>query len=250
MTSAVDLPTLPCANCGAGVPVRVVDKGAAEALVCDRCWPARRDSQPTSREHAPSRAVPPQPYDSIDRDERDELRADAIARTLARVIPARYRAAQISDPRVRDWTAATIRGGTRSLLLLGPTGTGKSHHAYAALSQLIHAGQTGPRIIAGSAPTLLAAARPDGEGDTAIARYARADLLLLDDLGSSKGSEWVDEALYRVIDGRYLECRPLIATSNIPPRQLTQSLGDRLASRLTEMCERVVLKGADRRRSA
>ncbi len=102
--------------------------------------------------------------------------------------------------------------------------------------------------------------RPNGSpGGTEheLRRLARIPLLLLDDLGSAKASEWVEEITYRLINERYNGLRPTIFTSNLPataPKgqgpDLTSVLGDRIVSRLAEMTTIIPIVGADRRRAA
>ena len=80
-----------------------------------------------------------------------------------------------------------------------------------------------------------------------LQRPREARLLLMDDLGVEKPSEWVREQLYTLINTRYLEGRPIIATSNTSLAQLEGRIGDRTCSRLSEMCETLHLGGKDRR---
>lgn len=170
--------------------------------------------------------------------------------------PRRYATATTDRRDVHEWvySVATDPDETSSLLLLGPTGTGKTHTAYAALRLLCEA----PRRAdwtATSAAALLGDLRPSPGRDSekTLAEHANAPLLLLDDLGAAKSSEWVEEVLYRLIDARYNACLPSIFATNVAtPDELTARLGERTASRLVEMCRGnlITLKGADRRRSA
>lgn len=73
-------------------------------------------------------------------------------------------------------------------------------------------------------------------------------MLLLDDLGAAKTSEWTAELTYRLINHRYEHLRPTLITTNLPTADLRTTLGDRIASRLAEMTQRVILTGPDRRR--
>ena len=73
-------------------------------------------------------------------------------------------------------------------------------------------------------------------------------MLFVDDLAAAKLTEWTEEVTYRLVNYRYEQCLPGIFTSNVPPAQLRDALGERIASRLVEMCERIVLKGDDRRK--
>ena len=81
-----------------------------------------------------------------------------------------------------------------------------------------------------------------------------ADLLVLDDLGAEKTSEWVDETMNLIVNTRYNERRLTIFTSNyldIPddtdPNSLLFRIGFRMRSRLHEMCEFIEMDGADYR---
>lgn len=79
------------------------------------------------------------------------------------------------------------------------------------------------------------------------------DLLVLDDLGSGKTSEWVQETLGLVINHRYNSKKPTIITTNLTdPADSTSDfytfvvqLGVRTRSRLKEMCDWVEVEGFD-----
>ena len=82
----------------------------------------------------------------------------------------------------------------------------------------------------------------------------RVHLLVLDDLGAEKTSEWVDETMNLIVNTRYNERRLTIFTSNYPdipddtePNSLLFRIGFRMRSRLHEMCEFVVMDAADYR---
>lgn len=182
----------------------------------------------------------------------DDTRAWMIERNLdlcAKRFPARYTDARADVSEVQRWAVGYRKqpSAARSLLLLGPTGTGKTHQAYGALREAVSYPATIRWEAVGSAD-LVAETRGAKNVDDVLARYIKADLLLLDDLGVAKASEWTEEVTYRVIDARYRECRPGIFTSNIAAPKLRDLLGERVASRLVEMCGRpVVLRGEDRR---
>ncbi|MFI1814416.1 ATP-binding protein [Streptomyces sp. NPDC020422] len=176
-------------------------------------------------------------------------------------IPARYRHALADHPQVTAWADAIARAGrpgpagTRgiaegpSLRIVGPTGTGKTHQAYGAIRSLLTAGVR-LRWEAVTAADLYARLRPrpgfDSERD--LQSLMRCPLLLLDDLGAAKTSEWTEELTYRLINHRYEHLRPTLITSNLTTDVLRAALGDRVASRLAQMTERVTLEGEDRRR--
>ena len=88
---------------------------------------------------------------------------------------------------------------------------------------------------------------------------AKVDLLVLDDLGTENPTEWAVERLYSIINQRYNAEKPLIVTSNFRLKEVADRLnnpknkregypsvtGDRIVSRLAQMCERIELTGRD-----
>lgn len=186
-----------------------------------------------------------------------------IGETRMLKIPDRFQDAVVSEPGVIDWVRGVVKaaaGGRTpnpvvvkgpSLLLLGPTGTGKTHQAYGALRALSLSG-VACRWVLATAADIYAELRPRARVDTeaVFERYVKASLLVIDDLGAAKGSEWTEEINYRLINHRYAHMSPTLITSNVPPKDLGSELGERVASRLMEMTTRVVLKGTDRRRTS
>lgn len=80
-----------------------------------------------------------------------------------------------------------------------------------------------------------------------LAKYSDAETLMLDDLGAEKSSEWVLQTLYLLIDRRYRNMKRTIISSNYTISQLSKRVGDRIGSRIAEMCQIVEVKGKDRR---
>lgn len=77
-----------------------------------------------------------------------------------------------------------------------------------------------------------------------------APFLVLDDLGTEKLSDWVQEKLYAILDWRYGQELPTLVTSNLTLAELAshyRAHGPRLASRIAGMGEEVELRGRDRR---
>lgn len=91
----------------------------------------------------------------------------------------------------------------------------------------------------------------DGGQRGAIDRAASVGLLVLDDLGAEKATDWACEQLTRLVDRRVSSGRPLIVTSNLSLGELSKAWGgmpgERLVSRLAGACERIEVTGADRR---
>jgi len=135
-----------------------------------------------------------------------------------------------------------------SLLLVGGTGSGKTFQAYGAVRALGRSG-AGLSWTVTTAADLYAALRPRPRVDSEdeFERFARVGLLVLDDLGAAKGTEWNEEVNYRLINYRYEQQLPTIITTNVASGKLPAALGDRVFSRLVEMARRVQIAGSDRR---
>ena len=86
-----------------------------------------------------------------------------------------------------------------------------------------------------------------------IARLCSFPLLILDDFGMERGTEYGLEQVYNVIDSRYRSGKPLIVTTNLTLEEL-QNPEDtphaRIYSRLTDMCTPVRFTGEDFRKAA
>lgn len=202
----------------------------------------------------------------------DEPESDANMARLslteaAKVIPFHYRGAVPTDPALRNWADAVVAEARKdqvqrgtliasafrgpSLLLIGPTGVGKTYEAYGAIRDLAVTG-IGCRWTVVTAADMYGSLRPrhgvDSEAE--FDRYRNARLLLIDDLGADrKPTEFTEEVNFRLVNHRYEHHKPTLFTSNVLPKDLSARLGDRVTSRLAEMCQRVVLKGSDKRRN-
>lgn len=167
--------------------------------------------------------------------------------------PPRFRAPVTLPPAVVTWA---MRGtSAQGLYLAGQVGTGKTHTAWAAVAAWC--AQTGtfpaaaPGVIFTRMTDLLDDLRPGEDSRQRVRQCQHAALLVIDDLGAEKASDWTQERLYSIVDERYVRCLPLIVTGNLPPKPLAVQAGERTVSRLAEMCgEPVDMTGTDRRRPA
>lgn len=184
---------------------------------------------------------------------------EKLAAKVTAFIPPRFRAPIELLPAVANWVDRGRKA--QGLYLAGQVGTGKTHTAWAAtVAWCLATGtdpqprevdrRTGPNVIVARLTDLLDDLRPGDDARQRVRDCQSAALLVIDDLGAEKPSEWTQERLYSVVDHRYANCLPLIVTGNLPPSKLAEQAGDRVASRLAEMCEVVPMTGADRRRKA
>lgn len=182
---------------------------------------------------------------------RTKLRAQLANRACDRRFPRRFQPATADHPEVAAWLDEATRSpeDAPSLLLVGPTGTGKTWQAYGALRRLSTVGGDWLAIREADLFSDLRP-RPDLNIRAELKKYRDTDLLLLDDIGTAtKKSEFTEGITYDLIDDRWRQARLSIFTTNLQTRELRDALGDRVASRLAQICTVVILDGPDRRRT-
>jgi DNA replication protein DnaC len=175
---------------------------------------------------------------------------------------------------VERFTTEFPVGAEHGLLLMGPCGVGKTHLAVAALKQIVSRGHSG---IFYDYRELLKAIQESYNAEsqftemTVLEPVLKSELLVLDDLGSSKPSLWALETVGHILNTRYNENRTTLITTNFldteadvtaaitPIRSgtsrasmaedsLTDRVGRRIRSRLYEMCRTVEVSAPDYRK--
>lgn len=144
---------------------------------------------------------------------------------------------QVADQRVSDWIITPCQ----NLVLLGDTGVGKSRLAWLACIELA---KLGDRVMGGQCAEVLDGWREDRD---VFWEWCEADVVLLDDVGAEKRSDWTAERLDLLIDYRWREGARSIITSNLAPAQLAEHLGERSYSRLRDDVCAIHVKGEDHR---
>lgn len=165
-------------------------------------------------------------------------------------------------------------GSENGLLLMGPCGAGKTHLAVAALKQIVLRGHSG---LFYDYRDLLKQIQDSYNADvestemSVLEPVLKAELLVLDDVGSSKPSLWALETVGHVLNTRYNEKRVTLLTTNYLDSDsaagaaasvqrvagmrapsiddsLTERVGKRIRSRLYEMCRTVEISAPDYRK--
>jgi DNA replication protein DnaC len=132
----------------------------------------------------------------------------------------------------------TVGNAPSILVFIGGTGTGKTHLLEAIGRQYLEQEhESGApytvryELVSNMLRLLRESFRIEAE-ESVLAHAYKADLLLLDDIGAEKPSEWVEQELFNLIEDRYRNNRLLVVATNEVEPTIKAKLGDRIASRL------------------
>jgi DNA replication protein DnaC len=238
------------------------DRAGGNVAVACECGTAERATQVISRARIPKR------YEHCD------FESYVTDLTDGKTWTAQH-AQSMSQAKLmtKGFVAGYPGSSEKGLLLMGPSGVGKTHLAVAALKELIQRGHAGlfcdyRELL----KEIQASYNPASEStEMGILEPIRTvEILVLDDLGASKPSDWVRDIVGIVLNARYNEKRTTIITTNYvdnpaaegevarlpngklvsPVREdsLEQRIGTRMRSRLYEMCRTVEIYAPDFRR--
>ena len=176
-----------------------------------------------------------------------------------------------TDPAMREWTFANDNGsnpqmkpahfyvehwedmkaGNIGYLLWGSVGTGKSYLAGCIANALME--KEIPVYMTNFALILNDLAASFEGRNEYISRLCRYPLLILDDFGMERGTEYGLEQVFHVIDSRYRSRKPLIVTTNLTLSELQHpkdTAHSRIYDRVLEMCPPVCCTGGNFRKKA
>ncbi len=159
--------------------------------------------------------------------------------------PGTERARAVAETYAETWPH------TKGLVIAGTYGNGKTHLAGAIYHTLK---VQGVRCVFQTAPELLGRLRATYDDSSRNTEHAiltaltRCELLVMDDLGAERPSDWVRDRLYYIIDTRYRREKPVIYTTNCSMGELEDNLGGRVVDRLIGSCTMVYNKGTSYRK--
>ena len=140
----------------------------------------------------------------------------------------------------------TVR--SKSLLLRGATGLGKTHLSLAIANEVI---QKGFSVIYVSAPDILSKLEREhftyqyGAQEDTFNSLLKCDLLIIDDLGTEFSSQFTVSCLYNLFNSRLLAGKPVIINTNLQLSELVEAYSQRFVSRVIGSCDRLDFIGED-----
>lgn len=137
------------------------------------------------------------------------------------------------------------RSSRNSLLLMGGNGTGKTHLAVATMSQVTGMGGVSAKFDT-FANILETIRKAYGTDDDPLTQYQTVDLLVIDDLGQEKFTDWANEVYFKIINARYEKQLPTIITTNLSQQEI-KALNKATYSRLHEAYRVLKMDGEDYR---
>lgn len=138
-----------------------------------------------------------------------------------------------------------------NLLLIGKTGTGKTHLSTAIAKSVI---ESGYEVLYDSTQNIVAAFETDkfrsgyGSYEPQGDKYLECDLLILDDLGTEMVTQFTVSCLYNLLNTRMNKGLKTVISTNLSPDELQRKYEDRIYSRIVGSGSKILLFGGEDRR--
>ena len=178
-----------------------------------------------------------------------------MASDFTKVLPLRYQSVSYETDvpeEVKQTFAEQIRN-RNGMYIYGEAGVGKTHLACALAKYLL---ESGIDVMFYNTGDFLEKLREEfqktnGEEDYFFSLFRETmdfkGVLVFDDIGAEKISDWARERIYLIINKKYEDMVPIIFTSNVDLEIISARMGDRVASRIKVMTKEVKQGGKDRR---
>ena len=179
--------------------------------------------------------------------ERRIIQMQEIKYAIENEIPQLYQEAVIGSLNAKLQKIIVGKEYGSGLYLWGGVGTGKTYTATVIWRRYL-ASQV--KVIRETYRNILINLRScfsnDSSESAMVNRYAKAQILMIEDLAACKNSDFSQEVILQIIDSRLENCLPTIITSNISPDNIGKLLGERFSSRLKTYLV-IKLGGTDKR---
>jgi len=184
----------------------------------------------------------------------DRRKKNPLEYLLACNIPKRYHDCSFENYKTDSGnitafkTLHGIKKISESIYITGAVGTGKTHLSVALVMKLrgIQPQKANFQQATGILIDLRSGFSKDASEKEALGKFQNNEILIIDDLGAEKVSDYVVQAWYSIIDYRYSNMLPTIITTNLSLDELAGRFGDRVASRISSGTV-VTIKGEDKR---
>ncbi len=183
------------------------------------------------------------------RERRRKIDQAARAERWKKAVPKAWRHANVDalPSGLRDlannWIG-DLADDPKNLIMTGPTGSGKTFTSY-AIYQALYVDRYHVELIHIS--EMLDKIRDASNQNAELEKYKKPNCLILDDFGSEKRNEWVNERLALLFDYRWQWELPTVITTNVPASGFYDVFGDRITSRLLSKVTVYNITGTDRR---
>lgn len=147
----------------------------------------------------------------------------------------------------RDY-ADNFSVSSRSLIMRGATGLGKTHLSLAIANEVLRKGMS---VVYVSAPDILTKLEREHfthqyqDEDNTFQSLMKCDLLIIDDLGTEFSTQFTVSAVYNIFNSRILSGKPIIMNTNLTVNELLSNYSQRFVSRMMGSCDKLEFIGED-----